>query len=292
MWKDLNYETVRKLGDFSQLSESQIVRKSRKIISGLVLASLSACTAEAQNKPIATSTTPPVKVQSSAPLITFVSLDKTASTTSSKIPTAHSNDFQPLVEQIKQRGGEIRVGVICTDSDKPLASFHLPEPPTISTAPAPLPKTGQVNPLDLPKLRKEHSVKVAAYEKQMANYQNLVAERNKAADQRSQDFITKLDTLTSKPSKCQSTDIVGMIKRGDLFLSETNQWNQTPKKFALLITDGLETRQTVPKSLQFSSAPQVVLVSSGGQTGILQPLLGDGKPYESIASAVRFIASE
>jgi hypothetical protein len=267
----------------------------RKIISGLVLASLSACNAEAQNtpsKPTITNTTSSVKVQLLPPVITFVSLDKTNSTASTKIPAAKSTDFQPLVEQIKQRGGEVRVGVICNDSDKPLASFYLAEPPTIPTAPAPLPPTGKVNPLDLPKLRKEHSAKVTDHEKQMASYKTLIAERDKEADQRSQDFITQLEALTSKPSKCQSTDIVGMVKRGDLFLGETNRWQQTPKKFALLITDGLETHQAPPKSLHFTSEPKVVLVSSGGQTGILQPLLGNNQPYESIASAIRFITSE
>jgi hypothetical protein len=268
----------------------------RKIIFGLVLASLSACNAEAPTNNLSkltiTSTTPPVKIQSLVPVITFISLDKTGSTVSSKIPAAKSTDFQPLVEQIKQRGGEVRVGVICNDSDKPLASFYLAEPPTIPTAPDPLPKNGQVNPLDLPKLRKEHSAKVTDYEKQMASYKTLVAERNKEADRRSQDFITQLDALTSKPSNCQSTDIVGMVKRGDIFLGEKNRWKQTPKKFALLITDGLETHQAPPKSLRFTSEPKVVLVSSGGQAGILQPLLGNNQPYESIASAVRFITSE
>jgi hypothetical protein len=259
----------------------------KKIIIGLTLASLSACTAEAQNTP-----KPKIQAQALPPVITFVSLDKTGSTVSSKIPTAKNTDFQPLVEQIKQQGGEIRVGIVCDDSDKPLASFYLAEPPTIPTEPEPLAKTGKVNPLDLPRLRKEHSAKVTAYEKQMANYKNLVAERDKEADRRSQEFNTKLDALINKNSNCQSSDIVNMVKRGNLFLSETNKWKQTPKKFALLITDGIETRQTAPKSLQFSSAPQVVIVSSGGQTGILQPLLGDNKPYESIESAVRHISQE
>jgi hypothetical protein len=269
----------------------------RKIIFGLVLASLSACTAQAQNTPdkpnIAEAQNAPAKPNIASilpPILVFGSLDKTGSAPSSKIPNAASKDFQPIVEKIKQQGGEIRVGIICDDSDKPLASFYLAEPPTIPTAPDPLPKAGKVNPLELPKLRKEHSAKVAEYDKQMASYKTLVAERNKEADRRSQDFITQLDALTSKPSSCQSTDIVGMVKRGDLFLSETNRWQQTPKKFALLITDGVETRQAPPKSLRFTSEPKVVLVSSGGQTGILQPLLGDNnQPYESIASAVRFI---
>jgi hypothetical protein len=266
----------------------------KKIIFGLVLVSLSACNTEVQkNSSQSTTTNTTPKSQLLAPVITFISLDKTASTTNSKIPAAKSTDFQPLVEQIKQRGGEVRVGIICKNSDKPLASFYLPEPPTIPSAPDPLPKTRQVNPLNLPKLRKEHSAKITDYEKQMASYKTLVAERNKEADRRSQDFITKLDALTSKPSNCQSTDIVGMVKRGDLFLGETNHWQQTPKKFALLITDGIETSQAPPKSLKFISKPKVVLVSSGGQIGILQPLLGDNnKPYESIASAVRFITSE
>jgi hypothetical protein len=268
----------------------------RKIIFGSVLASLSACTAEAQNAPvkhnIAEVQNTPAKSNTASilpPILVFGSLDKTGSAPSSKIPNAGSTDFQPIVEKIKQHGGEIRVGIICDDSDKPLASFYLAEPPTIPTAPDPLPKAGKVNLLELPKLRKEHSVKVADYKKQMASYKILVAERNKEADRRSQDFTTKLDALTSKPSSCQSTDIVGMVERGDLFLSETNRWKQTPEKFALLITDGIETRHTPPKSLRFTSQPKVVLVSSGGQTGILQPLLGDSKPYESIASAVRFI---
>lgn len=230
--------------------------------------------------------------KNSHPEIILVAIDNSLSTAPSQIPRVTVDNFTPLIKLVEQNGGEIRVVIICNNSDKRLYNLYMPEPPTENQPPTPLPKAGEINPLFLPKLQKQHQQEIAAYQQQQETYKKSMVARQQEAQQKSQEFTTKLSEVLKQPPTCYSTDIIGMIKRGDLFLNETGNWQQPPRKTALLITDGLETVKKHPGKIEFSSRPQILLVSSGGQSGILQQLLGNSKPYESIEGAIRFIVGQ
>jgi hypothetical protein len=222
----------------------------------------------------------------------LVAVDNTLSTTTSQIPRVTVENFTPLIKLVEQNGGEIRVVIICNNSDKRLYNFYMSEPLTENQPPTPLPKAGEINPLLLPKLQKQNQQEIVAYQQQQETLNKSKAARQQEAQQKSQEFITKLTEVLKTPANCHATDIIGMVKRGDLFLNETGNWQQPPRKTALLITDGLETVKKHPEKIEFSSRPQILLVSSGGQAGILQQLLGSSKPYESIEGAIRFIVGQ
>ena len=239
--------------------------------------------------PIPAAANPQPLVVLSPPVRIYVAIDRTASISDSKIPTLKLDNLRPLLELVKKVGGEIRVAEVCTSSDLRLDSFYMPEPPLAPQPPAPMPKPGTVNPLELPKLQKQSEIQAKAYQQQLSAYDRVMALRQQAAQRNSAEFTTKISKILEQPPNCQASDLVGMVERGDLYLSEAGNWRQLPRKIALLITDGLETARNNPNKVKFASKPQVLLVSSGGRAGILQPLLGSNKPYESIEGAVRFI---
>ncbi|WP_295618129.1 hypothetical protein [Chamaesiphon sp. GL140_3_metabinner_50] len=242
--------------------------------------------------PIPSVSNPQSSVVLSSPVRIYVAIDRTFSVGASKIPSLKLDNLQPLLELVKKVGGEVRVAEVCTSSDLRLNSFYMPEPPLAPQPPAPMPKPGTVNPLELPKLQKQSELQAKAYQQQLSTYDRVMALRQQEAQRNSKEFTTKISKVLEQPPSCKASDVVGMVERGDLYLAEAGNWRQLPRNIALLITDGLETARNNPKQVKFTSNPQVLLVSSGGQAGILQPLLGSNKPYESIEGAVRFITGK
>ncbi len=223
------------------------------------------------------------------PIRIFVAIDDSMSVGESKIPRMSIENLRPLTELIEKWGGELRLAEVCTNSDLRMNSFYVAEPLVAPQPPAPL---GTVNPLDLPRLQKLHRAEEKIYQQKLASYNQSMMIRQQKAQGDSAELMAKVSKILEKSPSCQASDIKGLIKRGDLYMSETGNWHQTPRNVALLVTDGLETVQKQPEKVEFSSKPQVLLVSSGGQAGILQPLLGSEKPYESIEGAVRFITGQ
>jgi hypothetical protein len=115
---------------------------------------------------------------SKQPFTIFIGIDRTGSTVSSKIPTLNFPQLERLARAAAKVGAEIRVGVICTDSDRPLLAFFVPEPPV---APQPLPSAPTSasvdNMLKLPKLRADYQKILAAHQQAEAEYQKKVAAR-------------------------------------------------------------------------------------------------------------------
>jgi hypothetical protein len=257
------------------------------LIIGFVV-TLTGCTS---SKPVP-EPNPKVPMVLSPPSRIYVAIDDSLSVGDSKIPRMKTENFQPLIQLVEKLGGEIRVGEICSNSDTRLSSFYMPEPPVAPQPPVALPKAGTVNALELPQLKKQHDTEEKTYQQQLSSYKQAMTARLHEAKRKSEEFTTKISKILKKPPSCTASDLVGMVERGNLYLSEAGNWHQPPRNIALLITDGLETVRKNPKKVEFTSKPQVLLVSSGGQSGILQSLLGSDKPYESIESAVRFITNQ
>jgi hypothetical protein len=224
------------------------------------------------------------------PQIIFITNDKTGSTKSSKVPSLTIDSVMPLVREVAKYGGEVRIGNTCTDSDLPLVAFYSPEPPSpVGTPPQKPTLQTAGNPLNLPKLNTEYRKQLEAHQQQEAARNHEVAERDRSNAQKMDTFSTRVQALLKQPANCGATDIIGMMKRADLYMNEPDgNWRQKPRKVALLITDGLETVKANPKPIEWTAKAEVVLVSSGGEAGILKPLLTN-TPFESIDAAVRYI---
>ena len=72
----------------------------------------------------------PAIVKLAPPRVTAISIDKTGSVGTSKIPSLTQEQARYYAEETAKTGGEIRIGDICTDSDRPFATFYSPEPPS------------------------------------------------------------------------------------------------------------------------------------------------------------------
>jgi hypothetical protein len=227
---------------------------------------------------------------SKQPFTIFIGIDRTGSRVSSKIPTLKFPQLEQLARTAAKVGVEIRMGVICTDSDRPLLAFFIPEPPVAPQSLPPVPTIESVdNVLKLTKLRADHQKKSEAYQQEVFEYQKKVAAREQLIETEIAKLKHGFELLQNK-TQCGATDIYGMLKRADLYLNEVNPtWRQTPRKLALVITDGIETVNTArPQPLQWTSKAEVILVSSGSEVGILKPLLNN-TPFESIDGAIRYI---
>ncbi len=232
----------------------------------------------------------PSAIATKPPKVIFFAIDKTGSAKSSKLPNLTIELQMPLLEAVKKDGGEVRAGNVCTDSDLALASFYSEEPPTLGVS---LPQKPTLetagNPLNLPKLNAEYRKQMAIYQQREAAYKQEVTARDRANEQRMGPFISRMKELLKQPANCGATDIIGMMKRADLYFGEPDSgWKQKPHKVAILITDGLETVKANPQPIEWTSKAEVVLVSSGGEAGILKPLLTN-TPFESIDAAVRYV---
>jgi hypothetical protein len=233
---------------------------------------------------------PPAIANLKPPQVIFIAIDKSLSAKPSKLPNLTIDPVISLVQTVKEVGGEVRAGNVCTDSDLALASFYSEEPPTLGVS-LPQKPTLQTagNPLNLPKLNAEYRKQLAIYRQQEAAYKQEVAARDRANEQKMGTFISRMKELLKQPANCGATDIIGMMKRAGLYFGEPDSnWKQKPRKVAILITDGLETVKANPQPIEWTSKAEVVLVSSGGEAGILKPLLTN-TPFESIDAAVRYV---
>jgi hypothetical protein len=230
------------------------------------------------------------EIATKPPKVIFIAIDKTGSAKSSKIPNLTIDPVISLAQTVKEVGGEVRAGNVCTDSDLALASFYSEEPPTLGIS---LPQKPTIetagNPLNLPKLNAEYRKQLAIYRQREATYNQEVAARDRANEQKIGTFISRMKELLKQPANCGATDIIGMMKRAGLYFNEPDaNWKQKPHKVAILITDGLETVKANPQPIEWTSQAEVMLVSSGGEAGILKPLLTN-TPFESIDAAVRHV---
>jgi hypothetical protein len=241
-------------------------------------------------KSITVATKQPSTIATKPPKVIFIAIDKTGSAKSSKIPNLTIDPVISLAQTVKEVGGEVRAGNVCTDSDLALASFYSEEPPTLGIS-LPQKPTLQTagNPLNLPKLNAAYRKQLAIYQQREAAYNQEVAARDRANKQKMGTFISRMKELLKQPANCGATDIIGMMKRANLYFGEPDSgWKQKPHEVAILITDGLETVQANPKPIEWTSKAEVVLVSSGGEAGILKPLLTN-TPFDSIDAAVRYV---
>lgn len=232
----------------------------------------------------------PSEIATKPPKVIFIAIDKTGSAKSSKIPNLTIDPVISLAQTVDKVGGEVRAGNVCTDSDLALVSFYSEEPPTlgISLPQKPTIKTAG-NPLNLATLNLAYRQQLAIYRQREAAYQQEVAARDRVNKQKMGTFISRMKELLKQPANCGATDIIGMMKRADLYFNEPDSnWKQKPHEVAILITDGLETVKANPQPIEWTSKAEVVLVSSGGEAGILKPLLTN-TPFESIDAAIRHV---
>lgn len=192
--------------------------------------------------------------------------DLSGSIFKTRTPRLDHAQLRQFIELIRQRGGELALGVLQERSDATLLRLRAEAPPP---PPPPEPR----NPFQ------KYRWRMALAEHQR-RYQLWLDHQN----QREAAFLEEAYRRL-KSSIAPRTDLCSAVLRCDLMLSEAG-WDGADGVL-LLITDGQENarRSACPTSL--NSAPTVLLVNGSGSLGVLAPY----KPlrFESIPAAIDFL---
>jgi hypothetical protein len=224
------------------------------------------------------------------PLEIATIIDKTGSTGPNKIPDITEDQLKNIAKALQERGGEFRLLALCSDSDKVLAHLKMSVPATAPAAVAPLPEENTINSIEYAKLQEERETKVAAYDKKKAAFDRANQAKLKANEVQIAIFLKAAKSVLAAPPTCQSTDIVGGIKRVDLFLNERQPAGAIPvRKVAFFVTDGEHNTTVATKPPEMKSKPEIIVVSPGSGAGMLEQF--QPHKFESIDAAIEDILS-
>jgi hypothetical protein len=240
----------------------------------MAFAVCSGCNNGAGSNPIQ----PPVEAQGEllSPLKIAVMQDQTQSVNWTRTPQLSADDFELLRQVFHRQGGEIAFGLIRDHSNRGLVRQRFPAPiakPTVA------PEKDDIF---------EDAAAADAYQKSLDKWGADCKGRDDQIDLLFDQFLAKIKPLLEKQADARRTDVWGAIKRGDLFLSESDSdWPQPPHRYLILVTDGMDNQSKSPVSLK--SGAKVMLVNGSATAGSLTGL----KPFkfESVKAAVHEVAA-
>jgi hypothetical protein len=178
------------------------------------------------------------------PLRVGVAVDKTGSSTPNGVGLVKGENFSSLLELLRLRGGDIGVGLIREDSNKPLLRLRIDPPVREGSADVP------ENPYE--------RVEFEAKEKEAA------AGRANKIDAQLLEFTEKLQSLLSIPADAKKTDICSAIERVDLFLQEDDKRWGNIDRYAVFVTDGIDNVSAKPCTKMASNTTALLVRGVGG----------------------------
>jgi hypothetical protein len=222
------------------------------------------------------------------PVQMVFNIDLTGSSDENRVVTPTIEQVGDGAEIVKRSGGDFRVAVTCSKSDTSMLGVSFAEPEAeLPPLEAP-PDEKKINPLKRTEARLQYQAKQVQYAQQQQKHQQRKAARNTANDLKLKELLAKVQPLLKLRGTCNSTDIVGMTKRANLFFNEPYPTKGQPaRRVALLVTDGLETVRKHPEMVKFADGTEVIIVCGGGETGILT-----GQQFESLDSAIRYLSNK
>lgn len=262
---------------------------------------------EVETTDIISESTPVEQFMAEQPLVehpTRIALvkDETLSSETHRIPPMTLGGVQPLLDLLKQKGGEIALIGLCNTSNRPALRVHIDSPPRLSasdlqqTDRPTAPDTRGVSPFKLAEIKAEDQNKFARYQQLEQENQAVIQQHQEEltqwqadTEQKLETFSTQLKPLLEKPATCTSTNVWSALRRADTFLGEVDGgWAKPPKNFALLVTDGLHNTDT--PSVQMQSDAEILLVNGSGESGIFVNF--QHRSFEAVSAAVRYLVVE
>jgi len=212
-----------------------------------------------------------------APVRVAVLVDKTASTSWTRVPVVSAEDFEQFLALLTRRGGELAVGLIRDRSNRGLLRLRILPPPA-----APQPPNPHQNPFLLAEA-------LAAYETRSREHRDHVALWRREVERRLAVFRAQLGELLETKADATRSDIWGALHRVELFLNEPhNSASGTPHNWILLVSDG-EDNVRRPRVVLRSGA-RLLVINSSATIGVLQDLEPLG--FESFPAAAAFLLQE
>jgi hypothetical protein len=230
--------------------------------------------------------------KATTPIKIVVAIDQSGSMEDARVNYVNFADLQPILQKLEQSGGEIAVSAICDHSNRPLERLSLPESPKIDekflTLPAPVSQlVDEGSPFEKDDREKAHAAKVASYNSQIEQINTAITDHKKQLQLHRQDAQKligeakpKIEMILKSPRDCQNTDIQSSLNRAKWYFEEST--SKPHKRFALFITDGLDSFSEAPASLP--SDAKVILVNGSRNVGIFNKIKHDR--FESPKTAI------
>lgn len=203
--------------------------------------------------------------------------DKSMSINAARVtPDISADALDPLLGRIKSTGGEIGIGVISDNSNRPFVRVSITAQPV----------TPQAAPVIGNTFKAAEAKRIA--DAQRARMAGAVESWKRETDARSATFKRAITPLLQRPADAPATDIRTFIQRADLMLGEPSPFGRNVVTVIILVTDGKETVSTQPIP-ELTASSVIILVNGAGSVGALAPL----KPvrFESIDAAIRYAAA-
>lgn len=202
-----------------------------------------------------------------------VVIDKSGSAPRNRIPPMSPEQFKPFFDVLRERGGELAVGVIQEDSNRPLRRLRIAPPP-----PSPPPLPDNINPYDMERL--------SQYGEAEKKYQGDLERRRHNLEDEILTFQDRLKSILDAAPNAKRSDIGRAVARAELFLQEPTSHPHPIRRYGVLITDGADnvTGQIPP----VESGATYVVVNGTGVLGVLDEL--STRSFESPPAAFDFVS--
>jgi hypothetical protein len=201
-------------------------------------------------------------------------IDQTTSMAGARVVPVTAASFAPVYERLAVSGGELAVGLIRDDSNRPFARLFIPAPPAAPAA-GPLPP----NVFDAAAVRNRQNAARLRYEEKLRARREEIARRQA-------DFERSIAPLLARRADAQATDIYSALRRADVFLSEPSAFGRATRNVVILVSDGIETvADGAPPRMNASA--EILLVNGAGEIGSLAGLAP--VRFESLDAALRYL---
>lgn len=214
-----------------------------------------------------------------APIRILVLQDKTGSAGQTLTPQLDERDLASLVDKVQSRGGELAIGILREQSNRPFTRLTVLPPPL-----PPTPPSNRVNPL----LFKRAQIEFRGAERQFNNELQDWADETNTRIKR---FTSEVQVPLGVPADARSSDIFQGLVRGDLFLSEPEvAFGGRSKRYLILISDAVETTHPDEKAPDLRSGARIVLINGAASLGSIASL--NPIRFESFRAALDWLDAE
>lgn len=197
--------------------------------------------------------------------------DKSGSALLTRTPQLERDDLAPLIELIRERGGELAVGIIHASIRAGMARLRI-DPSPLPPAP---PASAARNPLDEAEQESARHDEQVAFEHKRTDWETEV-------NNRLETFHSDLDALLKVHSDSRTSPVWSAIERADLFLGESDaSWSELPARYGIVLSDGEDN--TVHTAPVLSAGAVWLIVNGDGRVGALGAL--KAKRFESVRAA-------
>jgi len=201
-----------------------------------------------------------------------VILDKSGSAPKNRIPPLEVAHLEPLIKLTRDRGGDLAVGAVKANSNRPLKRLDVDPPPSRPVRP------DEDNSYEKASAMRQYREEVKEYQTRMKRYRQSLSSEVKG-------FRHELKSLLNAAADAKRSDIRRALVRTELFFEEPTVGDPKVRRFGILMTDGLDN---VSESLpEIRSDATYLVVNGTGTLGVLKDL--EPKRFESPEAAIEFV---